>query len=115
MSQPAERREHNPDSQTSASGSKVAILGYGRFGLHFVKNKEQQEVDFLLSRDDCPILLVEAKLSNPEPGKVLRKHQEALGVPAVQLTNEGATYREYSNGDHRILSAPAWSWVSRLP
>jgi len=90
-------------------------LGYGRYGLHFLKNKEQQEVDFLISANDRPMLLVETKLKDPVPGKALRKFQQALGVPAVQLTNEGEDYRDFPNGEHRILSAPAWAWLSRLP
>ncbi|MEN8150372.1 MAG: hypothetical protein ABFS86_11160, partial [Planctomycetota bacterium] len=112
---PAARFENMVAIELKRAVSSWSELGHGRFGLHFVKNKEQQEVDFLLSRDDRPILLLEAKLTNPEPGKSLRKHQAALGVPAVQLTNEGATYREYPNDEHRILSAPAWAWLSKLP
>jgi hypothetical protein len=37
--------------------------GLGEFGLHFLRDKEKREVDFLVSRDGRPWLLVEAKLS----------------------------------------------------
>jgi len=41
-------------------------MGYGSFSLHFIKNKEQQEVDFLIAKERNPFLLVEAKLSEME-------------------------------------------------
>ena len=46
-------------------------MGYGTFDLHFVKNKEQQEVDFLISRDRAPFLLIEAKFSDTSPSPAL--------------------------------------------
>jgi predicted AAA+ superfamily ATPase len=37
--------------------------GYGEVTLHFLRDKEKREVDFLVARDASPWLLVEAKLS----------------------------------------------------
>ncbi len=90
-------------------------MGYGRFSLHFIKNKEQQEVDFLIADEGNPILLIEAKLADTQPSTALKKFQNALGIPAVQLTNEGDGYRMLSNGNHSILIAPAYQWLSHLP
>jgi predicted AAA+ superfamily ATPase len=90
-------------------------LGRGNFGLHFIKNKEKQEVDFLLSRDHEPFLLVEAKLTEGEPSAPLRKFQHALHVPALQLIEAGDRYRLFTNGDQRIMVAPAWLWLAGLP
>jgi predicted AAA+ superfamily ATPase len=90
-------------------------LGLGEFGLHFIKNKEKQEVDFLLSRDYEPFLLVETKLSEQEPSVPLRKFQQALKVPALQLTEAGDRYRVLSNDDQKIIVAPAWLWLAGLP
>ena len=90
-------------------------LGLGVFGLHFIKNKEKQEVDFLLTRDHEPFLLVEAKLSEREPSVPLRKFQQALSVPAVQLIGAGDSYRLFSNGEQKIMVAPAWTWLAGLP
>ena len=90
-------------------------LGLGRYSLHFIKNKEQQEVDFLIAQDNEPFLLVEAKLSETQPSVPLRKFQQVLDVPAVQLTNAGDGYRLYSNGERNILVTPAWLWLSGLP
>lgn len=90
-------------------------LGLGNFALHFIKNKEQQEVDFLLARDDEPFLLVEAKLSDLQPSPALKKFQQMLNVPALQLVNEGDGYHMFTNGEQKIIVAPAWLWLAGLP
>ncbi len=41
----------------------------GTFSLHFIKNKEEQEVDFLIANDNEPFLLIEAKLSEIQLSK----------------------------------------------
>lgn len=90
-------------------------MGFGTFTLHFIKNKEQQEVDFLLARDNEPFLLIEAKTSDVQPTAALKKFQRALNVPAVQLVNEGEGYRIFQNGMQKILVAPAHIWLAGLP
>ena len=90
-------------------------LGYGRFSLHFIKNKEQQEVDFLIANGRRPVLLVEAKLSEPTPAPALRKFQAALKIPAVQLIENAEGYRLFANDGQSILVAPACQWLSQLP
>lgn len=89
--------------------------GYGLFSLHFIKNKEQQEVDFLIANGHKPVVLIEAKLSDTQPSPALKKFQTALKIPAVQVTNEGDSYRMLSNEDQSILVAPAHQWLSQLP
>jgi len=90
-------------------------LGYGQFSLHFIKNKEQQEVDFLIANGRKPIVLTEAKTSEIQPSSALRKFQNALNIPAVQLIAEDEGYRIFSNNDQSILIAPAYAWLSQLP
>lgn len=90
-------------------------MGYGRFSLHFIKNKEQQEVDFLIANDGEPIVLVEAKLSDTEPSQALRKFQGVLKKPAIQLVEKSEGYRMIPNGDQYILVTAAYQWLSGLP
>lgn len=90
-------------------------LGYGRFSLHFVRDKEKREVDFLIAEEGAPFLLVEAKLGDTEPAKALRFFQEQLGLPAVQLTGGGDSYQLFNRGEHQLLVAPAAAWLSHLP
>lgn len=90
-------------------------MGYGDFSLHFVKNKEMQEVDFLLANERKPFLLIEAKMADEQPSKSLQIFQRTLKIPAVQLTHEGDSYRLVSNDKNKILIAPAYQWLSQLP
>ena len=90
-------------------------MGHGLFSLHFIKNKDKQEVDFLIANEHEPFLLVETKLTDTQPSPALRKFQHALKVPAVQLTDEGGGYRLLTNEDQHILVAPAYQWLSQLP
>jgi len=90
-------------------------LGYSRFGLHFVRDKNKREVDFLIVDEGAPFLLVEAKLGDTEPAKALRFFQERLGIPAVQLTGRGDSYQLFNSGERQLLVAPAAAWLSRLP
>ena len=53
-------------------------LGRGSFRLHFIKNKDQQEVDFLIAEDNRPLILIEVKLSETQPSAALLKFQSAL-------------------------------------
>lgn len=100
-------------------------MGYGNFSLHFIKNKEQQEVDFVLANDNTPFLLVEAKLTNKRPSKALKKIQRILNVPAVQLldnlpgTDEEDHFQIFANGSgsarQSILVTSASQWLILLP
>jgi predicted AAA+ superfamily ATPase len=90
-------------------------MGWGSFALHFIKNKEQQEVDFLIADEHNPLLLIETRLSDTQPSAALLKFQAALKVPAVQLTNKAGGYRLLSHDGHKLLIAPAWNWLAALP
>ena len=90
-------------------------IGHGTFSLHFIKNKEQQEVDFIIANEGEPLVLIEAKLSDTKPSPVLKKFQSVLKKPAVQLVEKSEGYRMIPNGDQYILVAPAYQWLSGLP
>ena len=90
-------------------------LGFGKFSLHFIRNKEKQEVDFLIANGGKPFLLVEAKISGSQPSTALKKFQTALHIPAVQLLLELEGYKLVSNNGQNILIAPAYQWLSQLP
>ncbi len=90
-------------------------LGFGKFSLHFIRNKEKEEVDFLIANGGRPFLLVEAKTSGTQPSTALKKFQIALNIPAVQLLQELEGYKLVSNNGQNILIAPAYQWLSQLP
>jgi predicted AAA+ superfamily ATPase len=90
-------------------------MGYGRFSLNFIRTKDQQEVDFILSDDGRPVLLVDARAQEHQPSAALMKFQAALKVPAVQLVQAAEGYRRVTNDGHGILIAPACQYLAGLP
>jgi len=90
-------------------------LGFGNFTLHYVRNREKEEVDFLLANNNSPVLLIETKLSDETPAKSLRKFQNILNVPAIQLINKGDICKIISNENQKILLINASCWLSILP
>ncbi len=65
--------------------------GLGEYGLYYVRDKQQREVDFLIVRDRTPWMLVECKSSRLEPlSPALVHFQKALSVPhAFQIGLDG--------------------------
>ena len=65
--------------------------GYGEFDLFYLRNKEKEEIDFLLLRDGMPWLPVEVKLSNTSVSPQWKKFLPMLpcqcGVQIVRDTH----------------------------
>lgn len=89
--------------------------GAGEFSLHFVRDREKSEVDFLLVRGKDPLVLIEAKLSETEPAPALIKMRKALGIPAIQLVNVPGISRKAAGKGEGILVASAERWLAGLP
>ena len=90
-------------------------MGFGDFNLHYIRNKEKEEVDFLISESNKPRLLIEAKLSDTNPSKSLIKFQRYLEVPGIQLVLKKNTARIITNDKNKILIVSAPDWLGMLP
>jgi len=90
-------------------------LGWGDFGLHYIRTKEGREVDFLLSESRRPMFLVDAKLGDDRPSPNLLRFQKALRVPAIQLMNHGDGFKQADPAGYPLLIAPVAYWLPRLP
>ena len=90
-------------------------MGFGDFSLHFIRNKEKEEVDFLIAENNRPRLLVEVKSSETSPSKSLIKFQNYLDVPAIQLVLRKETARIIKNNNNKILVVSAPDWLGALP
>jgi uncharacterized protein len=79
--------------------------GFGEFGLYHIRTRDRQEVDFLVSRDNKPWMLVETKSS--ESGNLSRQlghFQQVLGAPyAFQAVIDAP----FVNGDCFKLKGPS--------
>jgi len=89
--------------------------GYGRFTLNYIRNKEKNEVDFLIADNDKPILLLETKLSDDSAAKSLVNFQSLLNIPSIQLVNKEGVLKYIRNGRNKILIVTAHQWLSSLP
>ncbi len=86
--------------------------GLAPLELHFVRDKEKREVDFLLTLEKKPWLLVEAKLSDLQPAPALRRFSAQLGAAAaLQVVLE--CERPGLAGDVPVLDAA--TFLSCLP
>ncbi|MCE5293768.1 MAG: AAA family ATPase [Chlamydiales bacterium] len=72
-------------------------LGLGDYGLHYLRDKEKREVDFLVSKNDKPWFIVEVKNSdNAGISKSLYYYQKLTGAPhAFQVVID----MDYEPGD----------------
>lgn len=71
--------------------------GEGNFDLFYLRNKEQQEVDFLIVKNQKPWLAVEAKTSSSHfDKKTFEKFQRTLTCPFIQVTNESGVWKQHS-------------------
>jgi len=59
-----------------------------RYHLYYLRTKDGREVDFCITKDEHPELLIEAKLTDESVSKNLRYFADALGIPAVQVVKE---------------------------
>lgn len=112
---PAARFENMVALELLRAVSNWNDIGYGRFSLHFLRDKEKREADFLIANDRKPLLMIETKLSDGKASTDLLRFQKQLKVPAVQLVGEGNEFRLLTNEDQKLLIAPAWQWLAKLP
>ncbi len=79
-------------------------LGFGKFGLYFVRDKEKREVDFLITKDMNPWILIEVKKSEKESlNKNLFLFQLQTQAPFALQVAFDAPYVEC---DFRTLTKP---------
>jgi predicted AAA+ superfamily ATPase len=90
--------------------------GEGAFELFYIRNKEKQELDFLIVRDRKPWLPVEVKLSDTGLSPHWRKFLPALGcLRGMQLVRTAGVWQEHPLGAARVTVASAGDVLARLP
>jgi predicted AAA+ superfamily ATPase len=67
-------------------------LGLGDFALHYVRDKEKREVDFLLVRNAKPWVLIEVKAGSPRLSENLGHFHSQLGTAHALQLNFGDPY-----------------------
>lgn len=86
--------------------------GEGLFELHYLRNKEKQEIDFLISKDKKPWLCIESKLSETNiDNRLANKFTLALKCPFVQVVMKDNVFK--LEGSHLVISATYF--LAQLP
>lgn len=90
-------------------------LGLGKFDLFYIRNKEKEEVDFLIADKNVPKILIEAKLGDTDASHSLLKFQSQLNIPAIQLVNKDNVCKLITNNSQKVLIITAHRWLPALP
>jgi len=89
-------------------------IGEGDFELYYLRNKEKQEIDFLIVRDGIPWLPVEVKLSAMDPSPSWRKFLSLLPCKqGIQIVRDPG-WKIHSIGDAHVLVSGAAQVLSHL-
>ncbi len=86
-------------------------LGMGDYELWFLRDRDRREVDFCITKDHEPWLLVEAKLSDTSPSETLDYFANRFKAPALQIVRTSDINTQ--SGAVRIMSAGRF--LSLLP
>jgi len=89
--------------------------GLGDYGLHYLRTKDQREVDFLVTRDDSPWFMVEVKSTQERLSPHLKYFYERMDVDhAFQVVMN----KEYEEVDlfsiNRPVAVSAQTFLSQL-
>jgi hypothetical protein len=91
-------------------------MGAGDLGLHYVRDKEKREVDFVLTENNRPACLIECKTADRELSPALAYFQDKLKVPvAVQLAHASGVCRKTSRSGRIQWVISADRWLDSLP
>ncbi|MDR3623742.1 MAG: AAA family ATPase [Chlamydiales bacterium] len=89
--------------------------GFGEFGLHYLRTKDQLEVDFLVTKNKKPWFLVEVKTKVTGLAPSLYRFQEEIGAAhAFQVTFELPFIRKNCFEEKGPVLVPARTFLSQL-
>ncbi len=90
-------------------------LGFGSFALHYVRDKQRREVDFLVVRDGRPWFLVEVKHGSRELSPALAFFQNQIGCPhAFQVSTDSVFVDQDCFSHHDAIVVPGRTLYSQL-
>lgn len=91
-------------------------IGIGDFDLHYIRDKQKREVDFLVTRDRKPWFIVEAKTSDTHLSSALARMQSATGARhAFQVVMNLPFVEADCFGATQPVIVPARTFLSQLP
>jgi predicted AAA+ superfamily ATPase len=90
--------------------------GYGTFALHYLRNKEKKEIDFLIVKDKKPWLPIECKYADTHISPSFNSFLHHLGVKQfIQVVYTPHVFSTVKVGDSEGLLLSASYLLSQLP
>lgn len=89
--------------------------GQGDLRLHYLRDKEKNEVDFVIANKQSPLFSVEVKLNELNLDPTFKVFQKKLKVPHFQIVLRPGIFRKFNadSGDAYVISAA--SFFEHLP
>ncbi len=82
-------------------------------GLHYLQTKDGNKIDFLVTRETSPILMLEVQWADSKQSKNFLLFDRHLGsIPKVQLVKEPDQETTYPDGTEIRL---AHGWLAEMP
>ena len=82
-------------------------------GLYYLRNKDKQEIDFLLTKDKKPVVLIEAKWSSDNLYPYFKVFSPYFyNIPKIQLVKDLKREKTFRNG---CEIRRASDWLSKMP
>ena len=78
--------------------------------LHYIRTKDGGEIDFCITQNNRPELVIEAKRSSDRPGRFLINFAEKFDVNAIQLV----LHLKREKMDRKIAVRQAWNYLESL-
>lgn len=89
--------------------------GVGTFELRYLKDKEKNEIDFLILKNNRPWMPIEVKLSEESPISNWKKFMRLLKCPVgIQLVMKKNVYKMYEYEEYKIYVVSAASFLQHL-
>ncbi len=83
------------------------------WNLHYIRTRAGNEIDFLLVRDNEPMIALEAKHADPSPSRHFHLlHKKMEGIPKVQLVKDLKRETTYPG---KIEVRRAAEWLAAMP
>ena len=84
----------------------VTITGIGNFDLHFIRDRDGKETDFLILRENEPWLMLEAKFSRSAIDYHHRKNRNILGgIPFIQVVRQENVAEKREGGLYQMSAS----------
>jgi len=87
--------------------------GQADLKLYFLRNKEKEEVDFLLVQKKTPFVSIEVKFSERNLNRTFLRFRKDIDIPHVQIVNQDNTYHRYREENACVVSFERF--FARLP